>query len=311
MKTFDNFIWYEKYRPTTIKNLILSQEYRIKFQSYIEEQEIPHLLLFGPNGSGKTTMATILMDSIKCQRLVLNASGEDRGIDTIKGKVKQFASSQPFTKDTLKIIFLDEADKITPDAQDSLRNTIEMYSKTCRFILTGNYVDKFKKSIKSRCTMYEFSQYPIKKLMEYLDQILKEEKVKAQTEEIEKLVTSFYPDIRSIVNNLQACSVDGKFDLGLISSSIVDQTKIGRNILEGKVKSLRTLWVGMNNYIFVYKYLFDEFIFKIDENKRPEVAETIAEFMYRDTTITDREINVTMCCLMIMRIIGSKIQFNS
>lgn len=305
----DQFIWFERYRPATIDDMVLPKVYKEKFQSYIDEQEIPHLLLYGPNGSGKTTMATILMDEIKCQRLVLNASGEDRGIATIKGKVKQFAASQPFAKDYLKIVLLDEADFLTAESQTALRNTMETYSSTCRFILTGNYIDKIRKEIKSRCTMYEFSQYPVKKLVKHLLNILDLEKVKAETEDVEKLVSSFYPDIRSIINNLQMCSSEGEFNPNLISSTSIDFSKISEFIVSGSVSRLRNLWVGMTDFTFIYRYLFDEFIFEVEEDKRSMVAETIAEYLYRDANIADREINITMCCVMIMRAINSKINF--
>jgi replication factor C small subunit len=310
MKT-SNFIWYEKHRPGTINEMILPPAYREKFEQYIEEQNIPHLLLHGPCGSGKTTMATILMDNIKCQRVVLNASGEDRGIATIKGKVKQFAASQPLTKKHLKIVFLDEADFLTPDAQKALRNTMETYSSTCRFILTGNYIDKILPEIKSRCTMYEFSQYPIKKLIKNLYIILEAEKVKAKKEDVEMLITRFYPDIRSVLNNLQAGSVNGEFDPDLITSTSIDISDIKENILKGNVRSLRKSIAGLTEFTFLYRYLFDEFIFEIPDDKRSDIAELIAEFMYRDTTIADREINITMCFLMIMRELECKICFNS
>ena len=306
---FDNFIWAERYRPKNIEDLVLSSGIRTKFEEYIQEKEIPHLLLFGPNGSGKTTMATILMDSIPCQKLILNASGEDRGVATIKGKVKQFASSMSY-KDTLKIILLDEADFLTIESQTALRNTMETYSSTCRFILTGNYVDRIRKEIKSRCTQYEFSQYSVKRLMKHLLGILKEEGVKADEGDIVTLINSFYPDIRSIINNLQICSVNGKFDPDLITSTSLDIEDLTKNIVKGNIKSLRKLWVGMTDYTFIYKFLFDEFIFTINEEDRPEVAEVIAEFMYRDATIADRELNVTTCCMMIMKKIGASIKFD-
>lgn len=309
MGTSNEFIWAQKYRPKTIDDMVLPKVYKEKFQSYIEEQEIPHLLLYGPNGSGKTTMATILMDEIKCQKLILNASGEDRGIATIKGKVKQFAASQPFAKDYIKIILLDEADFLTAESQTALRNTMETYSSSCRFILTGNYVDKIRKELKSRCTAYEFSQYPVKRLVKHLFEILENEKVKAEKEDIEKLINSFYPDIRSIINNLQMCSADGEFNPNLIASTSIDFDKITEFITNGSVSQLRNLWAGMTDFTFIYRYLFDKFIFEVEEDKRPEIAETIAEYLYRDSAIADREINITMCCVMIMRIIKSKISF--
>lgn len=308
-KNFDNFIWYEKYRPTSIDELVIPKTYREKFEEYIEEKNIPHLLLFGPQGSGKTTLASILMDTIPSQRLILNASGEDRGIATIRGKVKQFAASESF-KSQLKIVFMDEADGITPDAQFALKNTIETYSKNCRFIFTANNVDRIRKEIKSRSTLFEFSQYPIKRLKKYLFSILESEKIKAKEEDLEKLIDSFYPDIRSIINNLQVCSVNGKFDPDLITATSIDVTKIQEFISKGYVRSLRKLWTGMTDFTFVYKYLFDDFIYTQEEIQRVMVAETIAEYLHRDSTIADRELNITTCCIMLMRICGTGIHFD-
>ena len=131
------FIWYEKHRPKSLKELTLPKEYRKAFRQYIKQENVPHLLLAGPQGSGKTTLAYIFMDNIPCTRMVLNASSKDRGIETIKTRVKQFASSMP-QKGKIKIILLDEADALTHDAQMALRNTIESHSDTCRFILTAN-----------------------------------------------------------------------------------------------------------------------------------------------------------------------------
>ena len=306
---FDNFIWYEKYRPTSLEDMVLPKEYRAVFESYIKKQNIPHLLLYGPNGSGKTTISNILINNIKCHKLILNASGEDRGVATIKGKVKQFAASLPFEKNTLKIVLLDEADFLTIESQTALRNTMETYSSSCRFILTGNYIDKIRKEIKSRCTMFEFSQYSKKRLMKNIFKILEFEKVKAKEEDIENLISSFYPDIRSIINNLQICSNEGKFNPELITSTSIDYSKIQDYILNGAVKSLRKLWVGMNDFTIIYKFLFDSLIYKIEEDKRSEVAEAIAEHLYRDSSIADREINVTMCCIMIMKICNIRISF--
>jgi len=310
MKNFQNYIWYERYRPIEIDQMVLPKEYSEKFDSYIEEQEIPHLLFYGVNGSGKTTVATILMNKIKSQSLILNASGEDRGIATIKGKVKQFAASQSYSKDTLKIIFLDEADKITGDAQDSLRNTMETYSQTCRFILTCNYIDKIIKGIKSRCTQFEFSQYSKKKLLRSLIEVLKDEKIKACEEDIQKIIDSFFPDIRSIYNNLQLCSSNGKLNPSLITSASIDYNALTNHILNGHVKSCRKMMIGMTEYLPIYKFLFDIFIFKVDEDKRSEIVECVSEYLYRDVNIADREINITACFMMLMKILDRKIKFN-
>jgi replication factor C small subunit len=310
-----NFIWYERYRPKELSEMVLPQAYREKFEEYVEEQNIPHLLFHGPAGSGKTTMAQILMSKIQCHSMVLNASSKDRGIDTIKGKVREFASSQPLVGH-LKIVFLDEADGLTPDAQIALKNTVETYSKSCRFIFTANAPDRIKREIKSRCSAYEFRQYSKKKLLKRLNDILDVEKVKASTEDVTGLIEKFYPDIRSILNNLQAGSVKGKFDPNLIASSSVNIEDVLSCIKAGKVMSLRKLWTGLTEFTWVYRTLFDDFLgvegeSAVDHATKAEIADIIAEFMYRDAMVSDREINVTACCLRIMKELGCRINFHT
>ena len=306
-----NFIWYEKYRPKELSELVLPITYRDKFESYIEEQNIPHLLFYGPQGSGKTSTAQIFINSIPCHSMSLNASSKDRGIDTIKGKVKEFASSQPI-KGRLKIVFLDEADGLTADAQIALKNTIETYSKSCRFILTANVLDRIRREIRSRCTCYEFRQYPIKKVISNVSHILDNENVKAKESDVAKLVDKFYPDIRSIINNLQAGSTNGKFNPELIVATSIDMEDFLDNMKGGKVSSLRKMWAGMSDFTWVYKYIFDYILSnkEFEDKVKAESAEAVAEFMYRDASIADREINVTMCCMILMRINGWRIHFH-
>ena len=136
--TLDKFLWAEKYRPRTLNNMVLETPVRAALESYIAQQDIPHLLFYGSAGGGKTTIAKILMDSIPCSTLVLNASGKDRGIETMRKDVVDFCRAMPPRGIKLKIVFLDEADGIPPQSQESLKNTMETFSDTCRFILTAH-----------------------------------------------------------------------------------------------------------------------------------------------------------------------------
>lgn len=304
----DNFIWYEKYRPTTLKEMVLPKDNKQKFRAYIEAQDLPHLLFFGPAGSGKTTLANILMDNIPCQRLVLNASSADRGIGTIKDTVKKFAASQP-PKGKKKIVFFDEADNLTPDAQNALKNTIETYSKTCRFIFTANNVDRIIREIQSRPLKFKFDKFPKKKLIVYLKRILDTEKVKYEESDVESVVKKLYPDIRSIVNSLQSMCGNGKLDIRsgqLVSMSPLVLKKL---VEAGNIRSIRKELAGTTDFVWLYKYLFDSFLFEI-KKEQADVALCIAEYLYKDNTVADREINFTACLIEIMAILGIKMGFD-
>ncbi len=303
--TLKNYIWYEKYRPHSLKEMVLAQ--RDVFETYLEEKDIPHLLFHGPPGSGKTTLALILIERLKAQKLILNASSEDRGIATIKGTVKQFAMSKSLGG-KIKIIFLDEADALTPDAQKALRNTMETYSNNCRFILTANYLDKIIEPIRSRCTSFAFTKYPKKKLLRLLMGILDKEKVTYDLEDVEVLVTRLYPDIRTIINNLQAGSISGIFTLDQCLTAKIDPKRIGKFIQQGELRGLRELWAGMTDFLWLYKYLFDVFVPNMSK-EREEGARIVGEYLYRDSTVVDREINVSACCIELMVLLDKEVIF--
>jgi replication factor C small subunit len=312
LSKFDNFIWYEKYRPKQINEMVLPPNQKDRFTEFIDKQEIPHLLFYGPPGSGKTTLSFILMDSIKSHRLVLNASSEDRGIATVKGKVKQFAAADGF-QGGLNIIFLDEADSLTVDAQRALRNTMETYSSNCRFILTGNYVDKILPEIKSRCISFEFNTYPKRRLIMKAEEILKAEKISFNPDDLHPLIDRFYPDIRSIINNLQVGCVDRRYEPSSLANLTIDFDVLNELILKGQVWKIRKMLVGITDFLWLYKYLFDRFINEsnfTDEQKR-EVACSISEHIVNDARTPDKEIVFIGCLLDIMSRIGCQISFNA
>ena len=303
-----NYIWYEKYRPQALEEMSLPPEQRKKFNNYIDEKELPHLLFYGPPGSGKTTLANILINAIECRRLVLNASSEDRGIATIKGKVKQFAKAKPIGKDRqLNVVFLDEADQLTQDAQKALRNTMETYSKTCRFILTANYVGKIIKALQSRCQSFEFSTYPVEDVRKLLFTIAKSEKVSVTKKDVRIIVDRFYPDIRSTINNLQICSVDGELNIELSNQLRIDFRQFIDLFWEGKIRKLRELWVGVVDFVPFYRVLFDQFVEEIEDSSgKAEVSILVADYLWKDSAVADREINFTACCLEIMETLELK-----
>ena len=301
MSKLSNYIWFEKHRPNKLKDISLNKEHRTAFKKYIKDGQIPHLLLEGPQGSGKTTMAYILKNEVPSVTLLLNASGQDRGIDTIKGKVKQFAQSA-VPKGKIKIIVMDEADALTKDAQTALRNTMETYSQNCRFILTCNYVDKIIGPIQSRCSRFTFDRFPKRKLVSVCEDILEKEGIEDVTrDEITELINRFYPDMRSIVNNLQSACVSGIFNAKAIGSLNADPKGIAEAILEGSVLSIRQQVAGTTDFAFMYRYMFDEFLpDNGNDEQKADIVLSIAEALSHDPTVPDREINFVACCINIM-----------
>ena len=239
----------EKYRPVVISDII-------GFKPSFEINEfLPHLLLYGPPGTGKTTLAKAIIREIGCDSITLNASSE-RGIDIIRDKVRDFASTQSSNK-PIKIIFLDEADHLTPDAQTALRNTMETYSKNCRFILTCNYINRIIDPLKSRCVMIEFNNIPREDIIKRLAFICEQEKIPYEAEALDKIVTN--SDIRSAINKLESRKkgvtvasiksetliADELFDL-IISKDFLS----ARQFILDKHPDYDSLLIDLNNIIF-------------------------------------------------------------
>ena len=200
-------LWVEKYRPTKLEDYVGNEHLKSKVEGYLESGDVPHLLLYGKAGTGKTTLAKLIVNSIECDYIIINASYENK-VDTVRNKVKNFASSMGFKP--FKIIIMDEFDYMTPNAQAILRNLMETFSKHCRFILTCNYVEKVIEPIQSRCQSFQIVPPTKKDVAIQMSKILKSENIEFDVKDLVPIIDSAYPDIRKVINTCQLNSNKGK-----------------------------------------------------------------------------------------------------
>ena len=206
----DNSLWVESYRPTKLVDYVGNEHLKSKVEGYLESGDVPHLLLYGRAGTGKTTLAKLIVKSVDCDYMVINASDENN-VDTVRNKVKNFASSMGFKK--WKIIILDEFDYMSPNAQAILRNLMETFSQHCRFILTCNYVEKVIEPIQSRCQSFQIVPPTKKDVAVQISKILNNENVKFEPKDLVPIIDAGYPDIRKIINTCQLNSNKGKLQV--------------------------------------------------------------------------------------------------
>ena len=200
-------LWVEKYRPTKLEDYVGNEHLKSTVEGYLESGDVPHLLLYGKAGTGKTTLAKLIVNSIECDYIIINASDENN-VDTVRNKVKNFASSMGFKP--FKIIIMDEFDYMTPNAQAILRNLMETFSKHCRFILTCNYVEKVIEPIQSRCQSFQIVPPTKKDVAIQMSKILKAENIEFDVKDLVPIIDSAYPDIRKVINTCQLNSNKGK-----------------------------------------------------------------------------------------------------
>jgi len=296
------YIWCEKYRPETLSGYIGNNHLKSKFEQYLKTEDIPHLLLYGKAGTGKTTLAKIVVKNIQCDHLYINASDE-RNIDTVRDKIKVFASSVGFTP--LKIVILDESDYLTPVSQAALRNVMETFSQHTRFILTCNYVERIIDPIQSRCQSYNVKPPSKRDVGSHLYNILHGEGVDFQIDEIAVLVNASYPDIRQIINSAQRQTVNGKLTLDALS--IIEKNYklklIDLLITRGSFDQIRQLIADnhVEDYNELYRLLYDE-VDTYALHAVPEAILKISEAQYKDVHVVDKEINFMALIINILKL---------
>ena len=283
-------LWVEKYRPQTLDTYIGNDVIKNKITDYLKQGSIQNLLFHGVAGTGKTTLAKLIAKNLDCDLLYINASDE-RGIDTIREKIIPFASSMSFK--SIKIVILDEADYITPQAQATLRNTMESFSNTTRFILTCNYLERIISPLQSRCQTFKITPPSKDKVKEKLTDIIKKEDLSYYGNNLISLVNTHYPDIRKTINTLQGSIVEGqiKIDNNSLKNTELNGL-IGSALKQGaKLNEIRQILAdsGSREFDSLFKYLYDN-VDNLFPDKEGESILIIAQYQYEYTFVLEKEI---------------------
>ena len=307
MTTPQQFLWVEKYRPMHIQDCILPESVKKQFQQFIAKGEVPNLLLSGTAGTGKTTIARALCTELNCDYIVINGSDEGRQIDTLRTKIKQFASAVSFEGKT-KVVILDEADYMNRDSvQPALRGFIEQFAENCRFIFTCNYSNRLIDPLHSRTTVIDFKLAPsdrpvlASKFLKRMEFILTNEGVEYNQRVLAELLNKHFPDYRRVINELQRYSVGGTIDEGILSNF---QEVNAKALIEGlREKDWRKMrqWVANNvdtDPQAIFRQIYDILLPEVKSPAR--LVLDIADYQYKAAFVADQEINLTACLTQIM-----------
>mgnify|MGYP001458768618 FL=1 len=298
----DHGLLVEKYRPTNIDNYVGNESIKKSISSYINQNDIQNLIFYGPAGTGKTTLAKLIVKNIECDYIYINASDE-RGIETIRDKVSGFASTMSFKP--LKVVILDEADFLTIQAQASLRNVIETFSRTTRFILTCNFIERIIDPLQSRCQTLKVIPPSKLDIVKHLKKVTDKEEIKVRVDDLAIVVNNNYPDVRKMLNTIQVSTTDNTLNLdttALVSSNYM--TKVLKELINDRPKfnTIRQIIVDANVQDFeeLYRYLYDN-AHTFALGKEGMVAYHINEYSYQSNFRIDKEIN---CMALINQLIN-------
>jgi len=306
----DHSLWVEKYRPSTMDEYIGNESVKEKINQYIQKNDIPHILLFGPAGTGKTSLAKLLTKNINCDYLYINASDQN-GVEDVRIQMKNYASSAGFKP--LKVIILDEADRLTADAQGVLRNMLEAYSAHTRFILTCNFVEKMIAPISSRVQSFEIKPISKKDVALRLVEILQSENISFTQEDIIFIINTYYPDIRKIINFAQQSTVETKDENGNVSLKIkiskenaVEMDMLNKlvNLLKnpnkaGVFNEIRQMTTEFDagSLETVYRYLFDK-VEEYAKGKEALIIYELADSIYQAELVIPKARDITfLACI--------------
>ena len=306
----DEFLWVEKYRPKTINDCILPETIKKTFQDFLEVGEIPNLLLCGPPGIGKTTVARALCESLGSDYIVINGSDEGRFLDTVRNQAKNFASTVSLQQTgTHKVIIIDEADNTTHDVQLLLRANIETFYKNCRFIFTCNYKNKILEPLHSRCAVIDFSitgkQKPsiAASFFQRLNDILDIERIEADKKVLIELVNKHFPDWRRVLNECQRYSVGGTIDSGILASfSDLKVHDVIKHLKEKNFPEVRK-WVNNsldNDSTVLLRRVYDSLYEVLDGPSIAACVLIVSKYQYQSAFVADQEINLLAALTEIM-----------
>ena len=307
----DEFLWVEKYRPKTISDCILPEETKTMFQEFLDKGEIPNLLLSGPPGIGKTTIARALCEQLECDYIIINGSDEGRFLDTVRNQAKNFAStvSLSATEAKHKVIIIDEADNTTHDVQLLLRANIETFYNNCRFIFTCNFKNKIIEPLHSRCAVVEFGikgkdkPQLAAKFFKRIQQILDTEGVEYDNKVLVELINKHFPDWRRVLNECQRYSVSGKIDSAILAQfSDVSVEDLIKNLKQKDFGYVRK-WVTSNldnDPNLILRRVYDGLADAVDGPSLAAAVLIIAKYQYQIAFVADQEINVLAALTEIM-----------
>ena len=302
----EHLLWVETHRPQTIADCILPERLKKPFQEYVNQNNIPNLLLAGGPGVGKTTVAKAMCKEVGCDYMVINGSDEN-GVDVIRFKIKNYASSMSLAGGR-KVVIIDEADYLTPNAQAILRNAIEEFSVNCSFIFTCNYKTKIIEPLHSRCAVIDFAlkngekAAMAKDFFKRIQGILQSEKVEYDNSVVAEVVKKHFPDFRRVINELQRYAQFGKIDSGILSQiANVSISEIVKHMREKDFGSIRK-WVAMGEYDAntVFRQIYDALYDIMKPQSIPQAVLILADYQYKQAFVADSEINLVACLVELM-----------
>ena len=307
ISTADEMLWSQKYRPQQISETILPEKTKKIFQKFVDEKNIPNLLLSGGPGTGKTTAAVAMLRELDCDYILINGS-LNGGIDTLRHEIANFASSVSFTGGR-KYVIIDEADYLTPNTQAGMRSFSEEFSKNCGFIFTCNFKDRIISPLQSRFSLVDFAINKTEKpkiAMQFFKRVLKildEQSIEYEQKVVAKVIEKHFPDFRRILNELQNYSASGKIDEGIFVNFKQESINQLFEFLKDQNFTEMRKWVADNtdqNISDLFRRVFNTGLEKVPMNEMPEFVILLGKYQFQNVSVPDQELNLVACFTEIM-----------